>query len=183
MDWRQENIRLDWTVTNSTRLMVRWTHDSWKADRNQWGDDPFPVVRSLWNQPGKSLVAQLNQNIGSSMVNSLTFSYSANTITVTRAGDEELVYAADRGDPDPLPGRHQAAGGRGPAGRAVGVARPLLGRHPLEPGALAEQPGPVRAQGRLVGRLRRALREGRIPAQLQQEERGARATPRRSRCR
>ena len=75
---------MDWSVTNSTRLMLRWTHDSWKADRNQWGDDPFPVVRSLWNQPGKSLVAQLNQNIGSTMVNCLTFSYSANTIDVAR---------------------------------------------------------------------------------------------------
>ena len=80
VDWRQENVRLDWTATNSTRLMVRWTHDSWKADRNQWGDDPFPAVRSVWNQPGRSLVAQLNQNIGSTMVNSLTFSYSANSI-------------------------------------------------------------------------------------------------------
>src|SRR6185295_3753002 len=45
VDWRQENIRMDWTVPNSTRLMVRWPHDSWEADSNQWGDDPFPIVR------------------------------------------------------------------------------------------------------------------------------------------
>jgi hypothetical protein len=86
VDWRQENARVDWTITNSTRLMVRYTQDTWKADTNQWGDDPFPIVGSIWNQPGKSLVAQLNQNIGSNMVNSLTFSYSMNKIEVTRGG-------------------------------------------------------------------------------------------------
>jgi hypothetical protein len=88
-DWRQENGRMDWTVSNSTRIMLRYTQDSWKASNSPngvWGDDPFPVVGSDWNQPGKSLVAQLNQNIGTSMVNSLTFSYSANVIEVERSG-------------------------------------------------------------------------------------------------
>ncbi len=106
IDWRQDSARLDWTVTSSTRLMLRYTHDSWKADQNLWGDDPFPSISSSWNQPGKSLVAQLNKNIGSTMVNSLTFSYSANRIDATRVGDNpELatqiaaaiptLYAAD----------------------------------------------------------------------------------------
>jgi hypothetical protein len=113
VDWRQENIRVDWTVTDSTRLMLRWTHDSWEADRNQWGDDPFPAVRSLWNQPGKSLVAQLNQNIGSSMVNSLTFSYSANKITVVRAGDEELVNQLNAAIPTLFPADIKQQGGQG----------------------------------------------------------------------
>jgi Carboxypeptidase regulatory-like domain len=113
VDWRQENFRVDWTVTNSTRLMVRWTHDSWEADRNQWGDDPFPIVRSLWNQPGKSLVAQLNQNIGSSMVNSLTFSYSANTITVVRAGDQDLVDQLNAAIPTLYPADIKQQGGQG----------------------------------------------------------------------
>jgi hypothetical protein len=113
VDWRQENLRLDWTVTNSTRLMVRWTHDSWEADRNQWGDDPFPVVRSLWNQPGRSLVAQLNQNIGSTMVNSLTFSYSANKIDVARAGDEDLVTQLQAAIPTLFPSDIKQQGGDG----------------------------------------------------------------------
>ena len=93
VDWRQENARVDWSITNSTRLMLRYTQDTWKAENtNLWGDDPFPVVSSNWNQPGKSLVAQLTQNIGTRGVNSLTFSYSANTIEVTRGGDNpELI--------------------------------------------------------------------------------------------
>jgi hypothetical protein len=72
--------------------MVRYTQDSWtnkspSAEETLWGDDPFPAVDSNWDQPGRSLTAQLTQNIGSKGVNSLTFAYSANVITVTRGGD------------------------------------------------------------------------------------------------
>jgi hypothetical protein len=93
INWRQENARVDWTVSNSTRVMLRYTQDSWtngspNVNTNLWGDDPFPAVDSNWDQPGRSLVAQLNQNIGSRAVNSLTFSYTANKITVTRSGDD-----------------------------------------------------------------------------------------------
>jgi hypothetical protein len=91
VNWRQENIRLDWTLSQKTRLMVRYTQDSWKndspsAEESLWGDDPFPAVDSNWDQPGRSLTAQLTQNIGSTAVNTLTFTYSANVITVTRGG-------------------------------------------------------------------------------------------------
>jgi hypothetical protein len=120
VDWRQESARVDWSITNSTRLMVRWTHDSWKADRNQWGDDPFPTVRSLWNQPGRSLVTQLNHNIGSSMVNSLTFSYSANKIEVTRAGDEDLIQQLTAGIPTVFPADIKQQGGQGQPGAMWG---------------------------------------------------------------
>ena len=56
-----------------------------------------------------------------------------------------------------VPVQRQAGGGRCPAA--------LLGsrgiRRPLEPGPLGQQPGPVRPQGRLLGGVRQALREGR----------------------
>src|SRR6185503_4390705 len=29
INWRQENVRMDWSLTNSTRLMMRYTQDSW----------------------------------------------------------------------------------------------------------------------------------------------------------
>ena len=91
INWRQENGRVDTALSKNLRLMVRYTQDSWKnegpsAVENLWGDDPFPAVDSNWDQPGRSLTAQLNQNLGSSAVNTLTFSYSANVITVTRGG-------------------------------------------------------------------------------------------------
>jgi hypothetical protein len=122
INWRQDHIRADYAISNATRLMVRYTQDSWdnkspSAQETLWGDDPFPAVDSNWTQPGRSLTAQLTQNIGSAAVNALTFSYSANVITVTRGGltpdlneqinaaipgmfpDSIKEYGADRGHP------------------------------------------------------------------------------------
>jgi hypothetical protein len=122
INWREESLRLDWTLTNTTRVMVRYTQDAWtnnapNLNSNLWGDDPFPAVDSNWDQPGKSLVAQLTHNVGSKGVNTLQFSYSANSITVTRGGtdpglngqindaipglfpDSIREYGADRGHP------------------------------------------------------------------------------------
>lgn len=92
LNYRQENARLDYTITNASRLMVRYTQDTWTNNSpsnqgNLWGDDQFPAVDSNWDQPGKSFAVSLNSNIGARAVNSLQFSYSANKITVTRGGD------------------------------------------------------------------------------------------------
>ena len=117
IDYHQFHGRADWSVTNSLRLMVRYTQDSWKAtnaNAGLWGDDPFPAVGSNWNQPGKSLVTQLNQNIGSKMTNALTFSYSANTIQVTRGGtDPEEATQLAAALPTPFPSSVKQQGGQG----------------------------------------------------------------------
>lgn len=91
INWRQENIRMDWTLSNSARLMARYTQDSWTNDapslyNNLWGDDAFPAVDSNWNQPSRSFMVQLNHNIGSKATNALTFSYSGNKIEIDRGG-------------------------------------------------------------------------------------------------
>jgi len=86
INWRQENARLDWSISQRTHLMLRYTQDSWTTEDTLWGDDPFPAVASSWDQPGRSLTAQLTQNIGDKGVNTLTFAYSANVITTTPAG-------------------------------------------------------------------------------------------------
>jgi len=101
IDYSQLSGRTDWTITNASRLMVRYTQDSWKNDapsiqQNLWGDDPFPSVDSNWNQPSRSFVASLNQTIGNNATNSLQFSYSANKIEITRGGldaglDDEIT--------------------------------------------------------------------------------------------
>ncbi len=122
INWGQGNIRMDYTASANTRVMVRYTQDSWtnkapSAYANLWGDDPFPAVDSNWDQPGRSFVAQLSNNIGAHAVNTLQFSYSANKITVTRGGftpdlnsqindliptlfpNADREYGADRGHP------------------------------------------------------------------------------------
>jgi hypothetical protein len=90
LNWRQENIRVDWTLSNTTRLMARYTQDSWtnkapNLQSNLWGDDPFPSVDSDWDQPAKSLMVQLTHNVGSKGVNTISFSYSANKILIDRS--------------------------------------------------------------------------------------------------
>ena len=114
--WDQINARVDWSIGNSTRVMVRYTQDSWKADNTiLWGDSPTSVVGSDWDQPGRSLVAQLNRTIGSKMTNTLTFSYSANVITAARIGDSAAVDQINRRAPDGLPRQREGAGRRRPA--------------------------------------------------------------------
>ncbi|HEY2940952.1 MAG TPA: carboxypeptidase regulatory-like domain-containing protein [Vicinamibacteria bacterium] len=114
VNWSQYNARMDWTVTQSTRLMVRYTQDAWKAKNTiLWGDSTTSVVGSDWDQPGKSLVAQLNQNIGSKMTNALTYSYSANKITATRTGDSALVDQINSLIPTLYPASIKERGGQG----------------------------------------------------------------------
>ena len=89
--YNQQHIRTDWNMSNSNRMMVRYTHDSWKNNApsiftNLWGDDPFPSVDSNWDQPSQSFVASFNSTLGSSATNSLQFSYAANKIIIDRGG-------------------------------------------------------------------------------------------------
>jgi len=91
IDYSQFSGRVDWTLNNRSRVMLRYTQDSWKNDApsiqsNLWGDDPFPAVDSNWDQPSRSFVASLNQTLGATATNTLQFSYSANKIEITRGG-------------------------------------------------------------------------------------------------
>jgi hypothetical protein len=124
LNWRQENVRLDWSITNTTRLMLRYTQDSWKNDSPSapqlWGDDAFPAVSSNWDQPGRSLIAQLNHNVGSRGINTLTFSYSANEINVTPGGTNPALDAEIAGLLQPV------LGVRGVLPGSTGVHHPVF---------------------------------------------------------
>ena len=81
IDWNQINARLDWTITDRARAMIRYTEDDWGnpsptagGANGLWGDDPYPRVDSAWAQPSQSLVAQLNNVIGATALNTFTFS-------------------------------------------------------------------------------------------------------------
>ena len=90
IDWSQRNVRLDYDMSNASRIMFRYTQDKWlNGDPNaqrMWGDDPFPAVDSSWDQPGRSVVGQLSQTFGSRAVNTVTASYSGNEINIARGG-------------------------------------------------------------------------------------------------
>lgn len=89
IDWNQINARLDWSITDSARLMARYTVDDWTdsgptaGDSNGlWGDDAFPSVDSSWAQPSESIMLQLNNVIGASALNTVTLSQVGNEINI-----------------------------------------------------------------------------------------------------
>ena len=100
IDWRQDNFRLDYNINEKSRLMVRYTQDTWENGapnateaNGLWGDDPFPAVDSNWDQEGRSLVLQLNNTLGASAVNTLTYSFSGNEIDINRGGTDPGLNA------------------------------------------------------------------------------------------
>jgi hypothetical protein len=93
LDWREENVRVDYNLTKSTTLMVNFTNESWEnplhgyQEGGLWGDSNWPAVSDSWSQPSKMLVAKLTSTIGSNKVNDFAFSWGANRINISQAGD------------------------------------------------------------------------------------------------
>ena len=94
LTWREENARADYNLTKSTTLMINFTNESWEnplhgyGEGGLWGDSNWPAVSDSWSQPSKMLVAKLTSTIGSNWVNDFAFSWSANRINITQAGDD-----------------------------------------------------------------------------------------------
>jgi hypothetical protein len=93
LNWREENVRGDLNITKRTTLMINFTNESWEnplhgyEEGGLWGDSNFPAVSDAWSQPSKMLVAKLTSTIGSNKVNDFAFSWGANRINITQAGD------------------------------------------------------------------------------------------------
>ena len=97
LNWREENIRGDVNITKSTTLMINFTNESWVnplhgyEEGGLWGDSNFPAVSDSWSQPSKMLIAKLTTTLGSNKVNDFAFSWSANRINITQAGDNPAL--------------------------------------------------------------------------------------------
>jgi Carboxypeptidase regulatory-like domain len=93
LNWREENVRGDYNLTKSTTLMINFTNESWVnplhgyEEGGLWGDSNWPAVSDSWSQPSKMLVAKLTTTIGSNKINDFAFSWGANRINITQAGD------------------------------------------------------------------------------------------------
>jgi hypothetical protein len=93
LNWREENVRGDLNITKRTTLMINFTNESWVnplhgyEEGGLWGDSNWPAVSDSWSQPSKMLVAKLTSTIGSNKVNDFAFSWGANRINITQAGD------------------------------------------------------------------------------------------------
>jgi hypothetical protein len=89
LNYRQENVRGDYNVTQSHVVTFRYTQDSWVNPApvaGYWGDDAFPQLESNWSQPSKSIIGKVTSTIGSSLINTAEFSYSNNRIIITPGG-------------------------------------------------------------------------------------------------
>jgi hypothetical protein len=93
LNWREDMVRGDYNLTKRTSLMISFTNESWVnplhgyEEGGLWGDSNWPAVSDSWSQPSKMLVARLTSTLGSNKVNDFAFSWSANRINITQAGD------------------------------------------------------------------------------------------------
>jgi len=90
--WREENVRMDYRLTNTWSVFGRYTQDHWAqpfpSTLGFWGDDQYPSIESSWQQPGYQATIKLTKLFGSSAVNDFQVSYAANRIRITRAGTD-----------------------------------------------------------------------------------------------
>jgi hypothetical protein len=89
LNWRQENVRVDYDLRHSNHIMGRYTQDTWNNpafNAGYWGDTVFPALNSNWAQPSKSITAHWTSTIRSTLVNDAAFNYSNNRIVITPGG-------------------------------------------------------------------------------------------------
>lgn len=105
IDFREENIRLDYKFNDKHSIFGRYTQDHWSNPfpilfgAGLWGDDAFPVVESSWAQPSKQAAIKLTSNLTSTSVNEVQFSYSANRIRVTAGAGADLNRQINQATP------------------------------------------------------------------------------------
>jgi hypothetical protein len=88
--WREDNVRIDFNMTPTWKLMGRFTNDSWAqpapSTLSYWGDDIYPAIEGSWKQPGRQATVKLTKLLGSTAVNDLQVSYAMNIIDVAQNG-------------------------------------------------------------------------------------------------
>ena len=88
INFREENVRIDYRLAKSHQMFGRYTQDHWDnpapllLPAGLWGDDPFPGVESSWAQPSRQVAVKLTSTLASAAINEVQFSYSANRIDV-----------------------------------------------------------------------------------------------------
>ncbi len=87
INFREENIRIDYNINSKNKIFGRYTQDHWSNPypilfSNLWGDDAFPTVESSWTQPSRQAAFKLTTELGAAAINDVQFSYSANRINV-----------------------------------------------------------------------------------------------------
>src|SRR5581483_4763796 len=86
VNWREDNVRLDYNITPTWKLFGRYTRDTWAnpypSTLQYWGEDQYPEVGESWSQPSSQATIKLTKLIGPTAVNDFQVSFAANAITV-----------------------------------------------------------------------------------------------------
>jgi Carboxypeptidase regulatory-like domain/TonB-dependent Receptor Plug Domain len=95
INFREENIRIDYNITSKNKIFGRYTQDHWsnKAPNlvgSLWGDDAFPTIEGSWAQPSKQAAVKLTTQLSSTAINDVQFSYSANRINITQGNGSDI---------------------------------------------------------------------------------------------
>jgi hypothetical protein len=90
LNWRQENVRIDYDLNRKNTITFRYTQENWEnpapSQQAYWGDDPFPAVEGSWKQPSKSVMLKDTTILSSTLTNEAQLSYSNNRIYATLGG-------------------------------------------------------------------------------------------------
>lgn len=95
IDFREENVRIDYVINNSNKIFGRYTRDDWAngypvLTGNLWGDDAFPTIESDWKQPSFQAAFKLTSTLSSTAINEVQFAYSANRIIINPGAGGDL---------------------------------------------------------------------------------------------
>ncbi len=95
IDFREENVRIDYNLNSKNKIFGRYTQDDWSNANpilvgSLWGDDAFPTIESSWTQPSKQVAIKLTTQLSSTAINDVQFSYSANRINVDPGAGGDL---------------------------------------------------------------------------------------------
>ncbi len=108
INFREENIRIDYTVSDKNKIFGRYTQDTWdnkspNLNGSLWGDDAFPTIEASWAQPSKQAAVKLTTQLSATAINDVQFSYSANRIIVTEGAGGDLNRAINTAIPGFFP--------------------------------------------------------------------------------
>lgn len=95
INFREENVRIDYNVTSKNKIFGRYTQDNWAnpfpiLQGSLWGDDAFPTIESSWTQPSRQAAVKLTTQLSGTAINDIQFSYSANRINVDPGAGADL---------------------------------------------------------------------------------------------
>jgi hypothetical protein len=128
INFREENIRIDYNITDKNKIFARYTQDTWSnkapnLNGSLWGDDAFPTIEGSWAQPTKQAAVKLTTQLSATAINDVQFSYSSGRIIITEGNGGDINREINTAVPGFFPN----------SGKLNGLNRP----HPVFWGGIA----------------------------------------------